>query len=157
LSNVIAIAAGYLHSAALCSNGTVVVWGDDTYGQTNVPAGLTNVVAIAAGDFDTLALRRDGTVVGWGDNSYGQISVPASVMNAVTVASGNYHGLALIPVTVSLQAHMTSAGLMIQWLGAGVLQWAPSPTGPFTDMPVQGNVMTNTDTSAPGKFFRVRY
>jgi alpha-tubulin suppressor-like RCC1 family protein len=157
LSNVIAIAAGYLHSAALCSNGTVVVWGDDTYGQTNVPAGLTNVVAIAAGDFDTLALRRDGTVVGWGDDSYGQISVPAAVMNAVAVASGNYHGLALIPVTASLQAHMTSAGLMIQWLGTGVLQWAPSPMGPFADVPCQGNCFTNVDMSAPAKFFRIRH
>src|ERR1039458_2371326 len=104
---------------------TTLFRSDDTYGQTNVPAGLTNVVAIAAGDFDTLALRRDGTVVGWGDNSYGQISGPATVMNAVAVASGNYHGLALIPVTASLQAKMTSAGLIIQWLGAGVLQWAP--------------------------------
>jgi alpha-tubulin suppressor-like RCC1 family protein len=157
LSNIIAIAAGYLHSAALCSNGTVVVWGDDSYGQTNVPAGLTNVIAIAAGDFDTLALCRDGTVVGWGDDSYGQISVPANVMNAVAVASGNYHGLALIPVTASLQANVTPAGLMIQWLGTGVLQWAPAPTGPFTDMPVQGNIMTNTDMSAPAKFFRIRY
>jgi len=157
LSNVIAIAAGYLHSAALCSNGTVVAWGDDTYGQTNVPTWLTNVVAIAAGDFDTLALRRDGTVVGWGDNSYGQISVPATVMNSIAVASGNYHGLALIPVTTSLQAQRTTAGLIIRWLGAGVLQWAPSPMGPFTDMPIQGNCITNTDMSAPAKFFRVRY
>jgi len=157
LSNVVAIAAGYLHSAALCSNGTVVVWGDDTYGQTNVPAGLTNVVAIAAGDFDTLALRRNGTVVGWGDNSYGQISVPATVVNAVAVASGNYHGLALIPVTTSLQAQMTTEGLIIHWLGNGVLQWAPSPMGPFTDMQVQGNCITNTVMSSPAKFFRVRY
>ncbi|MGO8837123.1 MAG: immunoglobulin domain-containing protein [Limisphaerales bacterium] len=157
LSNVIAIAAGYLHSAALCSNGTVFVWGDNTYGQTNVLAGLTNVIAIAAGDFDTLALRRDGTVVGWGDDSYGQISVPATVMNAVAVASGNYHGLALIPITASLQAQMTKAGLIIQWLGTGVLQWAPSPLGPFTDMPVQGNCITNTDMSASAKYFRVRY
>jgi hypothetical protein len=157
LSNVIAIAAGYLHSAALLSNGTVVAWGDNTYGQTNVPADLTNVVAIAAGDFDTLALRRDGTVVGWGDNSYGQISVPATVMNTAAIASGNYHGLALIPITASLQVQMTSAGLMIRWLGYGVLQWAPSPTGPFTDLPIQGNCITNTDMSAPTKFFRIRY
>jgi hypothetical protein len=78
-------------------------------------------------------------------------------MNAVAVASGNYHGLALIPVTASLQAHMTSAGLMIQWLGTGVLQWAPSPMGPFADVPCQGNCLTNVDMSAPAKFFRIRH
>jgi alpha-tubulin suppressor-like RCC1 family protein len=157
LSHVIAIAAGYLHSAALLSNGIVVAWGDNTYGQTNVPASLTNVVAIAAGDFDTLALCRDGTIVGWGDNSYGQISVPATMMNAIAVASGNYHGLALIPVTTSIQAQMTSVGFMIQWPGSGVLQWAPSPMGPFTDIPCQGNCFTNVDMSAPAKFFRIKY
>ncbi|MBB4893721.1 hypothetical protein FHS39_002752 [Streptomyces olivoverticillatus] len=29
--------------------GTVAAWGDDTYGQTAVPAGSTDVVAVAAG------------------------------------------------------------------------------------------------------------
>ena len=48
LSNVLAIAADNSHSLALKNDGTVVVWGDNTYGQTNVPAGLTDVVAIAA-------------------------------------------------------------------------------------------------------------
>jgi len=156
LSNVVAIAAGYLHSAALCSNGTVVAWGDNTYAQTNVPAGLTNVVAIVAGDFETLALRFDGTVVGWGDNSYGQTSVPTTVTNALSVASGNYHGLALIPVSNAIQAQPSASGLMIQWHGAGTLQWAPSPTGPFTDVPCQGNCFTNVDMSVPAKFFRIK-
>lgn len=156
LSNVIAIAAGYLHSAALCSNGTVVVWGDDTYGQTNVPPGLSNVVVIAAGDFDTLALRADGTVIGWGDDSYGQTNVPSTVTNAVAIASGYYHGLVLIPAIPTPQLQMTSAGLVIQWQGAGVLQWAPSPAGPFTDVPCQGSCYTNVDMSAPAKFFRLR-
>jgi len=155
LSNVIAIAAGYLHSAALSSNGTVVAWGDNTYGQTNVPIGLTNVIAIAAGDFDTLALRLDGTVVGWGDNSYRQTSVPSTVANAFAVASGDYHGLALVPVS-PLQTQMTPTGLVLQWRGTGVLQWSPSLGSSFTDVPCQGNSFTNTDMSAPSKFFRIR-
>ena len=157
LSNVIAIAAGYLHSAALCSNGTVVAWGNNTYGQTNVPAGLSNIVALAAGDFHTLALRSDGTVFGWGDSSYGQTNIPSAAMGAWTLASGNYHGLVLIPANSPLQAQMTVAGLVIQWHGAGVLQWAPSPAGPFTDMSCQGNCFTNVDMSAPAKFFRIRH
>lgn len=156
LSNVVAIAAGYLHSVALCSNGTVVAWGDNTFGQTNVPAGLSNVVAIAAGDFDALALRADGTVVGWGDDSYGQTNVPTTVNGAIAVGSGDYHGLALVPFIPSLAAQITGTGMTIQWQGAGVLQWAPSPAGPFTDVPCQGTCYTNLDMSSPAKFFRLR-
>src|ERR1035437_220435 len=59
------------------SPGTVVAWGYNAYGQTNVPAGLSGVVtAIAAGGYHTVALKTNGTVVAWGDNSYGQTNVP---------------------------------------------------------------------------------
>jgi len=54
-----AIAAGYLHSIALRSNRTLVVWGDNTYGQTNAPAYLTNAVAIAARDGRSFAITID--------------------------------------------------------------------------------------------------
>ena len=33
--------------------GTVIAWGDNSSGQTNVPPGLTNVIAVAAGEFFT--------------------------------------------------------------------------------------------------------
>ena len=155
LSNVVAIAAGYLHSAALRSNGTVVAWGDNTFGQTNVPSGLSNVVAIVAGDFHTLALLSNGSVVGWGDDTFGQLNVPSSAASAIGIASGYYHGLALVPFRPLLQPHLTHDGLVIQWNGAGSLQWAPTPTGPYTDVPFQGNSWTNLDMSAPAKFFRV--
>ena len=72
LTGVIAIAAGYAHSLALKSDGTVVAWGSNDYGQSNVPAGLTGVTAIAGGYGHSLALKSDGTVVAWGDNHYGQ-------------------------------------------------------------------------------------
>jgi hypothetical protein len=156
LSNVVAITAGYLHSAALCSNGTVVVWGDNTFGQTNVPPGLSNVVALAAGDFHTLALLSNGTVVGWGDDTFGQLDVPFDAVNTVGIASGYYHGLALVPLNSLLQTHLTRDGLVIKWRGTGVLQWAPTPTGPYADVQCQGNSWTNLDMSARAKFFRLR-
>jgi hypothetical protein len=154
LSGVEAIAAGYLHSVALLSNRTVVAWGDSTYGQTNVPAGLSNVVAIAAGDFHTFALRTDGSVVVWGDNSYGQADLPPNLGKPIGIASGYYHGLALLPP--ALQARRTQAGMVIEWCGPGVLQWAPSPAGPFTDMPGVERCYTNSSPAAPSKYFRLR-
>lgn len=156
LTNVEAIAAGYLHNAVLLSNGVVVAWGDNSYGQTNVPPGLSNVVAIAAGDFHTFALRSDGSVIGWGDDTYGQTNVPPTVVDPVQLASGYYHGLALVPVHPVLYPLVTPQGLVIQWSGPGVLQSAPTPSGPFTDIPGACQCYTNCDMSAPAKFFRLR-
>ena len=76
-------------------------------------------------------------IVAWGDDTFGQMNVPSSVTNAVAIASGYYHGLALVPFMSALQAHLTRNGLVIQWNGAGVLQWAPTPTGPYTDVPAR--------------------
>ena len=73
---MVAIAAGLDFSLALKADGTVAAWGYDTWGQTNVPAGLSDVVAIAAGTDDSLALKADGTIVGWGANAYGQTTSP---------------------------------------------------------------------------------
>ena len=56
LSNVVAIAAGGQFSLALRKDGTVVAWGDNHWGETNIPSNLTNVVAIAAGPNFALAL-----------------------------------------------------------------------------------------------------
>ena len=73
---MVAIAAGDDYSLALKADGTVVGWGANNTGQTNIPAGLSNVVAIAAGCNHSLALKADGTVVGWGDNGTGQTIIP---------------------------------------------------------------------------------
>jgi hypothetical protein len=55
---VTAIAAGQYHSIALKSDGTVVAWGDNSAGQTIVPAGLSGVAAIAGGYSHSLAVKR---------------------------------------------------------------------------------------------------
>jgi alpha-tubulin suppressor-like RCC1 family protein len=74
---------------------TVAVWGDNTYGQTNVPAGLGTVVGIAECGWTTLALETNGTVVAWGYNTYGQTNVPAGLTNVAAIGGGVYHCLAL--------------------------------------------------------------
>lgn len=61
--NAIAIGAGELFSLAVRSDGTVVAWGHNGFGQTNVPAGLAGVVAVTGGSSHAAALKGDGTVV----------------------------------------------------------------------------------------------
>src|SRR5690606_37242865 len=85
------IAAGKYHSLALKVKGTVVAWGDNVYGESNVPAGLDGVTAIAASGHHSLALKSDGTVVAWGDNNFGQSNIPAGLDGVKAIAAGTIH------------------------------------------------------------------
>jgi alpha-tubulin suppressor-like RCC1 family protein len=91
-----AIAAGRDHNLALLSDGTVVGWGDNSFGQASPPANLSNVLAITAGDLHSAALCSNGTVVVWGDDTFGQTNVPAGLSNVVAIAAGDFHTLALL-------------------------------------------------------------
>lgn len=73
------LAAGFLHTCARMSDGTVRCWGDDSAGQlagsTRIQpiAGLTGVAEIAAGAYHTCARTEEGAVYCWGANGLGQL------------------------------------------------------------------------------------
>jgi alpha-tubulin suppressor-like RCC1 family protein len=73
----------------------VVAWGDNSYGQCNVPPGLSNAVSVAGGLGFSVALRSDGTVIAWGDNTFGQTNVPSSATNVVAIFANDFSTLAL--------------------------------------------------------------
>jgi hypothetical protein len=85
LSDVSAISAGYDHVVALKSNGTLVAWGSNEFGQTNIPAGIGSVAAISAGFCYSVALTSNGTVVAWGLRS----DVPAGLGQVTAIAAGS--------------------------------------------------------------------
>ena len=74
----------------------VTAWGDNSSGQTNVPAGLTDAIMVAGGDFHSLALRHNGTLLAWGSNENQQTNVPATDFRAVSIACGAAHNLAIL-------------------------------------------------------------
>jgi hypothetical protein len=115
LSNVVAIAAGNYHDLALKSDGTVVAWGRNDDGQTNVPAGLSRVVAIAAGWYHSLALKSDGTIVAWGRNDDGQTNVPEGLSGVVAVAAGGTHNLALVALPPVLRSEIVGTNIVLSW------------------------------------------
>ncbi len=84
-----------LSSNALLSVLPVGAWGDNSYGQLNMPASASNGVAIAAGAWHSLLMRADGRVIGWGNDYSGQCRAPAELADAVTIAAGGYHSLAV--------------------------------------------------------------
>ena len=97
-----ALAAGRRFGLALLAEGTVLSWGENSWGQLGIASatgpdscyaayaaaseysvpcstkpisvnGLNGVTAIAAGAQHGLALLSDGAVMAWGDNETGQL------------------------------------------------------------------------------------
>ena len=163
LSGVTAVAAGGKHSLALLSNGTVVGWGGDGFGElgigistqrVGVPVavkGLTNVTAIAAGHKFSLALLSNGTVMAWGNGQYGKLgngseaprgsTVPTQVRGLSAVASisaGYFHALALL-----------RNGTVMAW-GNGDYGELGNGTIVNSDVPVQVNGLTGVKQVSAG-------
>ena len=124
--NVIAVAAGLRQSMALCSNGTVWVWGDNRYGQLGTGnkenrltptmiRGLSGATAIAAGVAHGLALRSDGSVWAWGMNRAGECGdgtggerlspVPVQTL----VQRGRYENLRQLDQVIAVTAGATAS------------------------------------------------
>ena len=79
LTNILSVAAGFLHTCALRVDGTVWCWGaataDGGAAASLVPikVSLSGATALAAGNTHTCALMADGTVRCWGQNAAGQL------------------------------------------------------------------------------------
>jgi alpha-tubulin suppressor-like RCC1 family protein len=78
------VAAGFLHSMYLQSNGTVWSWGNNFHGQLGDGTlteqyepmqvkDLSDVVMVVVGARYSLAMKSDGTLWGWGNNYHGQL------------------------------------------------------------------------------------
>ena len=61
---------------ALKSDGTVVCWGSNTFGQAQAPTTLNNAIAIRGMFYHSGAIKSDGSIVLWGTNADGQLAVP---------------------------------------------------------------------------------
>lgn len=123
-ADVLQVSAGYDHSLALMSGGTVMAWGANDYGQFGnganegslVPvavSAMTDISAVSAGYWFSAVIKTDHTVwaFGWGTegelgnggNSHSNVPVqvaepldPTGFLTGVTkIASGYSHNLAL--------------------------------------------------------------
>jgi len=89
------VSAGFEHTCALKTDGTVVCWGNNNLGETTVPSGLASVAQVSAGYNFTCALKTDGTVACWGYNTFGEATVPSGLASVAQVSAGDYHTCAV--------------------------------------------------------------
>ena len=90
LENIVAVAAGNMHTLALQEDGTVLEWGEGVNHTPVQVQGLDgNIVAIAAGSGQSVALRDDGTVWEWSLGWFAE-QVPGFYGGATAIAMGSH-------------------------------------------------------------------
>jgi hypothetical protein len=108
LNRVKEITGNYHAFAALKFNGSVVTWGDSSYGGDSraVASQLVNVQSISAASRTFAAIKTDGSVVIWGDYSdAGDSSAVASELTQVQSISA----------TNTAFAGIKSDGTVVSW------------------------------------------
>jgi alpha-tubulin suppressor-like RCC1 family protein len=136
---VLSVSTGGTHNLALCSDGTMVAWGNNIYGQLGVstavngliPVAVTadgflsgkTVVAVSAGGDHSLALCSDGSIAAWGANYSGQLgnnNLPNASWTPVAVnMAGALQGKTVVAVSAGGNHSMAlcSDGTVFAWGG----------------------------------------
>ena len=95
---VVDIASTSKSVAAITEDGQIVVWGNATKGEADVPELSSKPVHLYGGRYHYTALLENGDVVSWGNNKYHQIDVPDAVNSADNIERifvSNYQNYAL--------------------------------------------------------------
>lgn len=92
LDDVVSVSCGREHTAAIKTDGSLWMWGSDSYGQIGVGGNVNskgdiftiqttpkkvmdNVAAVSCGDDFTAAIKTDGSLWMWGDSYDGQLGI----------------------------------------------------------------------------------
>lgn len=102
LTGITAVAAGSDHTLARKSDGTVLAWGANLYGQLGYATGtayksnlaqpvaaLSGIAGISAGVEHSVALGADGWIWSWGRNNFGQLGLATPAQSTVPLKSIN--------------------------------------------------------------------
>ncbi len=162
LSGVAAVGAGFDHSLAAKTDGTVWAWGDNYFGElgnggtshnSSVPGqvvGLSGATAVAAGTNYSLALKNDGTVWAWGINDRGELGNGSAVPYSTTaVQVSNLSGVRAIAAGSKFALALKNDGAVWAW-GANDLGQLGNATPTTSGTPVQVSSLSGVVAIAAG-------
>ena len=125
----IAAASFGSHTVALKSDGTIVGWGSNDWGQLNVPAGLSSSGAVATSLFHTAALVPANKV--FQTITFGALANKTYGAADVTISATASSGLAVSFATGAGDT-CTSVGATLHLTGAGSCTVTASQAGTST-------------------------
>ena len=156
MDKVESVSLGCYHSAAITTDGSLYMWGNNDYGQlgdgttedSSTPVKIMdNVASVSLGDFHSTAITTDSSLYMWGNNWNGQLgngttenrySTPLKIMNSVvSVSLGGDHSAAI-----------TADGSLYTW-GYNLFGQLGNGTTENSSTPIQINIpnVSTADTA----------
>jgi hypothetical protein len=169
-----AIAAGSSHNLALKSDGSVVAWGENTFGQARVPAvARSGVAAIDGAESYSIATKQDGSAVAGGHilprglqglPTNGPVRIPSGLPPLLAIDGGGYQYYFALAIVRGPQLQPSlhivrnaDQTLGLSWTGVGTLEQAESLTAPtWQPAPSQANPQV-VPAERLTNFYRLRY
>jgi alpha-tubulin suppressor-like RCC1 family protein len=157
------VSAGFYHSLALTTGGSVWAWGDNTVGElgddttvnSSIPvqvSGLSGITQVSAGGSGSLALSSDGTVWAWGWNQFGEVGDGTTVNRLTPFQVPGLSGITQVAAGDGFNLALRSDGTVWAW---GLNNHGELGDGTFTDssVPVQVQGLSQVTRIAAGESF----
>jgi len=153
---------GYYNTMVINSNGTLWVWGANSYGQLGFGdqsnrsyptqlGTLSNWTQVSSVNAFTAAIKNDGTLWMWGNNSYGQLGQGDTTNRSTPtqVGFGVYSNWTQVSTAFTFTLALQSNGSLWTWGQNNYGQLGNNTTtATFSSYVQMGSVSTWTQTSA---------
>lgn len=159
------ISGGVYHSLAICSDGTVMGWGSNTYGELGngangtvehhpvAASGLTGMTVIGGGASFTVALKNDSTVWTWGSNADGELgNGSVAGFSNIPVQVGSLTSVVSIARGIQNACALRSDGTVWNWGYNGYGELGNGTVNGFNNIPVQVSGLTGITAIAGGAY-----
>jgi alpha-tubulin suppressor-like RCC1 family protein len=123
-----ALSVGDIHACGLRTDGTVMCWGSNQWGQLGSDAplknnkpllvpGVTDAVAISAGTESTCVIRANRSAACWGLNAWGELGNGTTAPSLAPVAVQGLSDVASLAVASGVACALTRSGALSCWGG----------------------------------------
>ena len=156
MENVESISLGESTSAAVTSDGSLYMWGNNSYGElgngtktdSTVPIKIMeNVKSVSLSSGRSAAITKDGSLYVWGDNTYGLLGDGTYVDSNIPIKI--MENVESISLSKSTSAAVTSDGSLYMW---GANSYGQLGNGTKTKSTVPIKIMENVENVSLGVY-----